>query len=54
MPARVRAIRKSSDHPVEADPAAERGERIHTGKMIARGGKETGYVEGATENPPDE
>ena len=39
------------DHPVEEDPAAERGERIHTGKIIARGGKETGDVEGATERP---
>jgi len=29
------------------DPAAERGERIDTGKQIARGGKEDGAVPGA-------
>jgi hypothetical protein len=36
---------------VEADPAVERGERIDTGKTIARGGKESGHVPGATEQP---
>jgi hypothetical protein len=33
------------------EPAAERGERIATGKDIARGGKKDGDVPGAT---PDE
>ena len=37
------------DHPAEQDPAVERGERIQTGKAIARGGKESGHVPGATE-----
>jgi len=31
----------------EADPAVERGERIDTGKTIARGGKTHGEVPGA-------
>jgi hypothetical protein len=31
----------------EDDPAVEWGERIATGKMIARGGKSTGEVQGA-------
>ena len=35
--------------PDETDPAQERGERVETGKMIARGGKSTGHVPGATE-----
>jgi hypothetical protein len=39
------------DHPVEQDPAVERGERIQTGKAIARGGKDEGFVAGATEQP---
>jgi hypothetical protein len=39
------------DPPVEEEPAVERGERIDTGKTIARGGKETGHVPGATEQP---
>ena len=30
-------------------PDQERGERIETGKIIARGGKSTGNVPGATE-----
>jgi hypothetical protein len=33
----------------ETSPAEERGERIATGKTIARGGKTTGDVPGATE-----
>lgn len=33
----------------ELSPAEERGERIDTGKAIARGGKTTGDVPGATE-----
>jgi|GEM_PF-5497122 len=40
------------NHPVEEEPAAERGERID-GKSIARGGKEIGHVPGATEQPAD-
>jgi hypothetical protein len=36
----------------ETTPAEERGERIDTGKTIARGGKTTGHVEGATEQQP--
>lgn len=32
----------------EMTPAQERGERIDTGKTIARGGKTTGDVPGAT------
>ena len=31
------------------DPGAERGERMETGKTIARGGKSTGKVPGASE-----
>lgn len=31
----------------ENEPAVERGERIATGKAIARGGKSTGFVPGA-------
>jgi hypothetical protein len=38
-----------ADHPLEKEPAVERGERIETGKSIARGGKDTGHVPGATE-----
>lgn len=34
----------------ENDPAIERGERIATGKMIARSGKSSGSVPGATRN----
>ena len=33
----------------ETTPAQERGERIDTGKSIARGGKEEGRVPGAEE-----
>lgn len=39
---------------VEEDPAVERGERIATGKQIARGGKTSGDVDGATEREHDE
>jgi hypothetical protein len=35
---------------VDEDPAVERGERIATGKHIARGGKKSGRVEGAEES----
>lgn len=34
----------------ENDPAVDRGERIATGKSIARGGKSSGTVPGATPN----
>ena len=40
-----------ADHPVERDPAVERGERIATSKDIARGGKKQGFVPGASEQP---
>ena len=36
----------------QTQPAEERGERIATGRAIARGGKDTGHVPGATEHPP--
>jgi hypothetical protein len=36
----------------ETDPAQEWGGRESQGKAIARGGKEKGHVEGATEQPP--
>jgi hypothetical protein len=42
----------TADHSVEEDPAVERGERIDTGKTIARGGKEAGRVPGASEQKP--
>jgi hypothetical protein len=42
---------RTENPPVEEEPAVERGERIDTGKTIARGGKETGHVPGATEQP---
>jgi hypothetical protein len=41
---------QSSETPsLENDPGVERGERIATGKMIARGGKSSGEVAGANE-----
>lgn len=43
---------RPTEQPPETDPAAERGERIHTGKTIARGGKTTGHVPGTTERKP--
>ena len=43
---------ETANHPVEEEPAVERGERIATGKAIARGGKSTGQVPGATETRP--
>ncbi len=33
---------------VQKQPSIEWGERIDTGKIIARGGKSAGYVPGAT------
>lgn len=44
---------QAEDDSVEDEPAVERGERIDTGKAIARGGKETGKVPGATEESDD-
>jgi hypothetical protein len=38
---------------VEQDANIERGERLDSGKTIARGGKETGHVPGASESTPD-
>ena len=37
---------------LEEDPAVERGERLHTSKTIARGGKTDGAVPGATPQEP--
>lgn len=37
---------------IENDPAVERGERVNTAKHIARGGKTSGHVPGATETKP--
>lgn len=40
--------------PEATQPAEERGERVDTGKQIARGGKTGGEVPGATPGgPPD-
>ena len=41
--------KKGKDHPLDEDPAVERGERIGVGKEIHRGGKESGNVPGAME-----
>jgi hypothetical protein len=38
---------RTSVNPDETTPAQERGERIETGKDIARGGKQAGHVPGA-------
>jgi hypothetical protein len=43
---------KTEKLPEKSQPAQEWGERIETGKMIARGGKSTGHVPGATEQKP--
>ncbi|WP_010586122.1 hypothetical protein [Schlesneria paludicola] len=37
----------------ENEPAVERGERIATGKAIARGGKSKGFVPGAVPDRDD-
>jgi hypothetical protein len=42
------------DDPIEQEAAVEWGERIHTGKVIARSGRETGFVAGASPAPPDD
>jgi hypothetical protein len=44
--------RKPEQVPEETQPAEERGERIATGKAISRGGASSGFVPGATEQPP--
>ena len=43
--------------PTEQDattPAEERGERIETGRTIARGGRQEGTVPGATGDDPED
>lgn len=37
-----------------ATPAEERGERLETGRTIARGGKQSGPVPGATGDDPND
>ena len=50
---RPKPPRSSPSRGTPVDPAAERGEnRIETGKAIARGGKTSGAVPGATEQSP--
>ncbi len=39
---------EAADDPLEEDPGMERGERLHTSKVIARGGRSCGRVPGAT------
>jgi hypothetical protein len=46
--------RQAQQDSIEDDPAVERGERIDTGKDIARGGKEKGKVPGATDESEQE
>lgn len=41
--------KRAKDHPLDEDPAVQRGDRIGVGKEIDRGGKEKGDVPGATE-----
>jgi hypothetical protein len=48
-PHQPRADDQPAKKPPEGDPAVERGERLATGKAIARGGNRTGQVPGATE-----
>ena len=47
-----RKPKRVTQQEVETTPAQEWGERIATGKTIARGGKTTGDVPGATEQKP--
>jgi hypothetical protein len=54
MSERTKTRSRSQGHPTEKDPAVERGERLDTGKTIARAGKTTGVVPGATENSGDD
>ncbi|MCI0701716.1 MAG: hypothetical protein L0241_11590 [Planctomycetia bacterium] len=50
---RDQASEQEGVHEPETTPAQERGERLDTGKAIARGGKEEGHVPGA-EPPPEQ
>lgn len=47
-----RNLKSKKTVPDIASPAEERGERMETAKTIARGGKSTGSVPGATPSPP--
>jgi hypothetical protein len=49
QPEKQRSSTGTTTQPSETTDAQERGERIATGKTIARGGKTTGHVPGATE-----
>lgn len=53
---RDQAARPGGVHEPETTPAQERGERLDTGKTIARGGTEEGHVPGAepAEPAPDD
>ncbi len=44
----AKAPSPSETEKTERDPAVERGERLQSGKDIARGGKERGPVPGAS------
>jgi hypothetical protein len=50
---RDQAGRPGGVHEPETTPAQERGERLDTGKTIARGGTEEGHVPGAEPAPDD-
>lgn len=43
---------RAGEREPETTPDQERGERLDTGKAIARGGKEEGSVPGAEPAPP--
>jgi hypothetical protein len=43
---------KDVEH-LEQEADVERGERLDSGKTIARGGKDSGHVPGADESTPD-
>ncbi len=46
----AKAPSKTTVEKTEQDPAVERGERLQSGKEIARSGKTTGAVPGAEED----
>lgn len=48
-----RSQRTGKPPATETTPAQEWGERIETGKTIARAGRKSGHVAGATEQPTD-
>lgn len=48
--AKAKNAQKAED--ATLDPGAERGERMETGKAIARSGKSTGDVPGASQQRP--